>query len=789
LAAINFHLFQGIRVATNRALFELPARSVYGPATSTQRGIGARSDGTDDTAISMRPQPQPSTQEVLAGIVERVTYHNAENGFCVLRARARGHRDVVTVVGHAAAISAGEWITASGEWVNDRTHGQQFKARFLRTSPPTSADGIEKYLSSGMIRGVGPVYAKKLVRAFADKVFDVIEATPDRLREVDGIGPVRASRILAAWAEQKAVREIMVFLHSHGVGTARAVRIFKTYGSDAIQVMTENPYRLARDIRGIGFKTADAIAMKLGVEKTAMVRVRAGISYALTEAMDEGHCGLPTDELIPLAEKLLEVPQQLIRTALQLELQEGTVIADQVGETPCVFLAGLHRAERTIAERLMRVADGLLPWPLIDPDRALPWVEKHIRLALAESQVAAIRLALMSKLVVMTGGPGVGKTTIVKAILRILAAKGTDILLCAPTGRAAKRMTEATGFEAKTIHRLLEVDPRGGGFKRGEDNPLDCDLLVIDEASMVDVMLMQALLKAMPDRAALLIVGDIDQLPSVGPGQVLADIISSGAVPVVRLTEVFRQATQSRIITSAHRINQGSIPDLSTPGTESDFYFVPADDPQTAVGRIIELVKTRIPKRFGLDPIRDIQVLCPMNRGGAGARSLNIELQAALNPAGDRKVERFGWTFAPRDKVMQIENDYDKEVYNGDIGTIADVDPNAGEIVVSFDGRPVTYGFGELDTLVPAYAVTIHKSQGSEYPAVVIPLLTQHYAMLQRNLLYTGVTRGKRLVVLVGQKKAVAIAVRNASGRRRWSKLAQWLRPGLPVSQRIGVAG
>ena len=412
----------------------------------------------------------------------------------------------------------------------------------------------------------------------------------------------------------------------------------------------------------------------------------------------------------------------------------------------------------------------------------MPWVEKHIGLALAESQVAAIRLALMSKLVVMTGGPGVGKTTIVKAILRILAAKGTDILLCAPTGRAAKRMTEATGFEAKTIHRLLEVDPRRGGFKRGEDNPLDCDLLVIDEASMVDVMLMQALLKAMPDKAALLIVGDIDQLPSVGPGQVLADIISSGAVPVVRLTEVFRQAAQSRIITSAHRINQGSIPDLSPPGTESDFYFVQADDPETAVGRIIELVKTRIPKRFGLDPIRDIQVLCPMNRGGVGARSLNIELQAALNPAGDRKVERFGWTFAPGDKVMHIENDYDKEVYNGDIGTIADVDPNAGEIVVSFDGRPVTYGFGELDTLVPAYAVTIHKSQGSEYPAVIIPMLTQHYAMLQRNLLYTGVTRGKRLVVLVGQKKAVAIAVRNASGRRRWSKLAEWLRPGLRVA-------
>jgi exodeoxyribonuclease V alpha subunit len=725
----------------------------------------------------MNPSPESSTQEVLAGLVERVTFHNAENGFCVLRAKARGHRDLVTVVGHAATIAAGEWITASGEWVNDRTHGQQFKARFLRTSAPTSIDGIEKYLSSGMIRGIGPVYAKKMVRAFGEKVFDVIEAEPNRLREVNGIGPVRAARITAAWAEQKIVREIMVFLHSHGVGTARAVRIFKTYGADAVQVMSENPYRLARDIRGIGFKTADAIAMRLGIEKTAMIRVRAGISYALTEAMDDGHCGLPTEELVPLAQGLLEVAAELVRTALDLELAEGTIIADSVGETPCTFLAGLYRAERAIAERLTRLVAGTLPWPWIDPDKALPWVADRIGLALAESQTAAIKLALVSKVLVITGGPGVGKTTIVRGILRILGAKGVKLLLCAPTGRAAKRMTEATGFDAKTIHRLLEVDPKGGGFKRDDSNSLDCDLLVVDETSMVDVMLMQALLKAVPNSAALLIVGDIDQLPSVGPGQVLADLISSGAVPVIRLTEVFRQAAQSRIIISAHRINQGSIPDLSPPCADSDFYFVQADEPETAVARIIELVTTRIPRRFGLDPIRDIQVLCPMNRGGVGARSLNIELQAALNPAGDRKVERFGWTFAPGDKVMQIENDYDKEVYNGDIGYVEDVDPDDGELIAKFDGRLVTYGFGDLDTLIPAYAATIHKSQGSEYPAVVIPVMTQHYTMLQRNLLYTGVTRGKRLVVLVGQKKAVAIAVRSVSGRRRWSKLREWLNP------------
>ncbi|MFZ1883048.1 MAG: AAA family ATPase, partial [Rhodoplanes sp.] len=510
----------------------------------------------------MKPQMETSTQEVLAGLVERVTYHNAENGFCVLRAKARGHRDMVTVVGHAAAIAAGEWITASGEWVNDRTHGQQFKARFLRTSPPNSADGIEKYLASGMIRGVGPVYAKKLVSAFGNKVFDIIEASPHRLREVEGIGPVRAASILAAWAEQKAVREIMVFLHSHGVGTARAVRIFRTYGADAVRVMTENPYRLARDIRGIGFKTADAIAMKLGIAKTAMVRVRAGISYALAEAMDEGHCGLPVAELVPLAERLLEVTQDLIRTALDLELQDGAVIADRIGETDCIFLSGLHGAERAVAERLLSLPNGTLPWPWINPDKALPWVEQRTGLTFAEGQQAAVRLALSAKVMVITGGPGVGKTTIVNAILRILAAKGMRLLLCAPTGRAAKRMSEATSREARTIHRLLEVDPKTGGFRRGPDYPLDCDLLVIDETSMVDVLLMHALLRAVPDHAALLVVGDVDQLPSVGPGQALADLIGSGAVPVVRLTEVFRQAAKSRIIVNAHRINQGQMPDI-----------------------------------------------------------------------------------------------------------------------------------------------------------------------------------------------------------------------------------
>lgn len=716
-----------------------------------------------------------TTTEVLAGLVERVTFHSTESGFCVLRVKARGHRDLVTTVGHAAMISAGEWVTASGVWVNDRTHGLQFKAQFLRTSAPSSIDGIEKYLGSGMIRGIGPVYAKRLVKMFGKDVFDIIEQSPERLREVDGIGPKRADKITAGWADQKVIREIMVFLHEHGVGTARAVRIFKTYGTDAVQVMSENPYRLAKDIRGIGFRTADMIAEKLGIEKTAMIRVRAGISFALTEAMGDGHCGLPRRELVGLAEKLLEVPGPLIEGALAEELAEETVTADRVGEEECIFLTGLYMAERGIAEQIHRIREDPLPWPEIDADKALPWIEQKTGLSLAESQAEAVRLALKSKLMVITGGPGVGKTTIVNSILRILAAKRVKLLLCAPTGRAAKRMTEATGLEAKTIHRLLEFDPKAFGFKRDLENPLDCDLLVVDESSMVDVLLMQSLLKAVPSTAALLIVGDIDQLPSVGPGQVLADIIGSSAVPVVRLTEVFRQAAESKIITTAHVINAGRMPDLAPPEGETDFYFVQAADPEQAVPRIVELVVRRIPRRFGFDPIKDIQVLCPMNRGGVGARSLNIELQAALNPAGEKKVERFGWTFAPCDKVMQIENDYDKDVYNGDIGMIEGVDLDEGEVAVNFDGRTVTFVLGELDTLVPAYAATIHKSQGSEYPAVVIPVLTQHYAMLQRNLIYTGVTRGKKLVVLVGQKKAVAIAVKNVSGRRRWSKLDEWL--------------
>ena len=720
--------------------------------------------------------------EVLAGTVERVTFHSAESGFCVLKVQARGQRDLVPVIGHAPAIHAGEWVTATGRWCHDREHGIQFRAGALQTSPPTGVEGIARYLASGQMRGIGPAMAVRIAAAFGERTFEVIAAEPGRLTEVEGIGAKRAARIVAAWAEQAAVREIMLFLHAHGVGTARAVRIFRTYGTDALRVMAEDPYRLARDIRGIGFRTADALALRLGLERTAPQRLAAGVAFALQSAMDEGHCGLPADDLARLTARLLDVERDLARLAVAAEVRAAdAVVADTLGGAPFVFLRGLHAAERTIAARLLDRADGAPPWPAIDAERALPWVEARTGKTLSASQREAVRLALSHQLCVVTGGPGVGKTSTLDAILRILAAKGVRVELAAPTGRAAKRMTEQTGLAARTIHRLLEIDPRRGGFARDRDNPLDCDLLVLDETSMVDVPLMHALLRALPERAALLLVGDVDQLPSVGAGQVLGNAIASGAVPVARLTEVFRQAAESRIVVNAHRINAGRLPEAPVRGAASDFYLVEIDEEADGVETLVEIATKRIPARFGLDPTRDVQVLTPMARGAMGARNLNHVLQGVLNPSPAAAVERFGWRFAPGDRVMETRNDYDRDVFNGDLGTVAGIDEADGAVLVSFDGRSVAYPFAELDTLVPAFAITIHKSQGSEYPAVVIPVTTAHWTMLARNLLYTGVTRGRRVVVLVGHRRALAQAVRDRRGGRRWTKLREWLESGRPA--------
>ena len=705
-----------------------------------------------------------TTTGTVEGTIERVTYHNTENGFSVLQVKVRGRRDLVTVVGHLAAAIAGEFVETTGRWVIDKQHGQQFRADSMRTTHPSTPEGMEKYLGSGLIKGIGPVFAGKLVRTFGEQVFEVIAGQPDRLSEVPGIGPTRQERITGSWHEQRIVREIMVFLQGHGVGTARAVRIHRTYGDDAIGAVKQNPYRLAHDIRGIGFKTADELAGRLGVDSSSPLRARAGVSHVLWQLTTEGHCAFPQAGLVLKSVELLNIEEPIVRAAIDHEIANGRLVRDRIGDEDCIYLAALHAAETQLAARIQRLQQGPHPMPQIDIEKALAWVEQQVGLSLAPAQRDAVALAARHKVLVITGGPGVGKTTIVNSILKILTAKRLNCLLCAPTGRAAKRMTETTGCGAKTIHRLLEFDPSGHAFKRNADHPLEADVVLADEVSMMDLPLAFSLIDAVPPDAALILVGDVDQLPSVGPGSVLKDLIGSGVVPTVRLTEIFRQATASRIVHAAHQVNGGRIPDLRPPDQASDFYFVKAEEPEAAAELVVQIVSERIPQRFGLDAIADVQVLTPMHRGVLGARHLNQVLQAHLNPLqnGAPEVERFGYIYRAGDKVLQTQNDYNKDVFNGDLGIVRKVDFGESEMSVDFDGRMVTYDFGELDEVMPAYAMSIHKSQGSEFPAIVIPIHTQHYMMLQRNLLYTGITRGKRLVVLVGMPKAVAIAVNRA---------------------------
>jgi exodeoxyribonuclease V alpha subunit len=713
-----------------------------------------------------------SMAENLSGVIERVTFHNPENGFAVLRVQATARRGLVTVVGQLASVVAGEYVEAVGDWVHDRDHGQQFKAAELRTTPPQTAEGIEKYLGSGMVKGIGPHFARRIVETFGQRTLTIIDENPSFLSEVKGIGPRRIERIRESWHQQKAVRHIMVFLQSHGVGTARAVRIYKTYGDQAVEQVRQNPYRLATDIWGVGFKTADELASRLGIDPASPLRARAAVRYVLQELSGEGHVGYPEEPIIERTSELTAIAAEVIKTAIEEGRIEGDLIREPWDGESWLYLKPLFLAEIGVARALRKLCEGEHPLPAIHAEVAVAWVEKKMGLELAPTQRDAIRQATTQKVLVVTGGPGTGKTTIVRGILEIFAAKGKQVALAAPTGRAAKRLSETTGREAKTIHRLLEFDPGLGGFKRDGANALELDLLVVDEASMVDIVLMNQLLRALPAGACLVLVGDVDQLPSVGPGTVLADVIASNVAPVVRLTEIFRQAGQSWIVRAAHCVNHGENPG-SAPAGQGDFYFVEANKPNEILGKLIVMVRERIPAKFGLDPFRDVQVLTPMNRSELGVRNLNVRLQGVFNPPSSQaaEIQRFGWTFRVGDKTLQTVNNYDKDVFNGDIGRVAAVDEHEQEMTVEFDGRRVVYDFGELDELALAYALSIHKSQGSEYPAVVIPLHMQHFMMLRRNLLYTGITRGKKLVVLVGSKKALAAAVQRRDTAERCSGL------------------
>ncbi len=729
--------------------------------------------------MNERPVLSPG-QERITGVVEKVSFFSESSGFTVLRLKIKEDRDLVTVVGCVAAVITGQHIEAVGCWQNDKSWGIQFKATHLVVIPPDTLEGISKYLSSGMVKGIGPHLAKVLVKAYGMEVFTVIDEHPEQLLGLPGIGKKKLLQIIAGWSEQRAIKKIMLFLHSHGVSTSKIARIFRVYGDDAVAMVSANPYRLIHDIPGIGFKSADQIARNIGIPMDSPLRARAGIGYTLQELSLEGHCKVPEPMLLEAFRRLLTMPESVLDEALRQELSIGTIVAVEEEGKKSYYMVSLFRAETGVAKSIRRIMQGVLPWKNLDPATVIPKAEKQSAIELSESQRSAVALALSSKFLVITGGPGVGKTTIINTILNILEAQELTVLLCAPTGRAAKRLSESTGMEAKTIHRLLEFDPFLRDFRRGHSNPLEADLVIVDEASMIDVVLMNRLLAAISSRSALMFAGDVDQLPPVGPGFVLADMINSEALPVVRLTEIFRQAESSRIIVNAHRINRGefTLPSHDAGAELSDFYVVPSESTADIQRRLLLVVADRIPERFGMDRLNDIQVLTPMNKGPLGTRALNALLQERLNPHARRKIVRFEVTYAEGDKVIQLVNNYDKEVFNGDIGRIVAVDEEETTLSVLYDGREVLYESGELEEIALAYAITIHKSQGSEYPAVVIPLSMQHFTMLERNLVYTAVTRAKKLVMIIGDPKALSTAVGNKRSSQRMTGLAAMISGG-----------
>jgi len=726
----------------------------------------------------------------ISGQIEHITFTNEETGFTIAKVRVAGRGEPVTVVGNLLAPVPGEVLDMDGEWTQHPRFGEQFKVDRFTTKVPATVDGIRRYLGSGLIKGLGPVMAGRIVDRFGPDTLEVIEHDRGRLAEVPGIGAKRIAMVADAWRAQREIRDVMLFLQSQGVGTGYAVKIFRHYGNRAVAVVRENPYRLATDIAGIGFVTADRIAEKIGIPRNAPMRVAAGVLYVLNRLADAGHVYFPDAALIERAQEALAVAPALIVQSLRTLAAEELVIIEgpppggpgAEGASQPVYLTPFHRCETAIARKLRALLEVPRARPVVEADVALAWVQQQLAITLSENQVQAVRVAITHKVMVITGGPGTGKTTIVNSILRLLGRVPARVLLAAPTGRAAKRMSEATGCEAKTIHRMLEYNFQKGGFQRNEENPLVCDALIVDEASMIDVVLMHHLLKAVPLTAAFILVGDVNQLPSVGAGNVLGDVIESGAVPVVRLTQIFRQASQSQIIVNAHKINEGIVPLADAAGadeTGQDFFFIEREEPEHVRDTIIELVLNRIPKGFGLDPLNEIQVLTPMHKGVVGTTHLNQKLQEALNP-GEGGVARGEFFYRVGDKVMQIRNNYDKEVFNGDIGRITALSAEDRELTVVFDGRAVAYDFSELDEIVHAFAVSVHKAQGSEYPAVIFPVLTQHYILLQRNLIYTAVTRARRLAVLVGTRRALAIGVKSARTERRFTRLCERLRQLTP---------